>query len=420
MRFAFLSLALALAVALAWLAFSTQSVQPSPLSSTVSAQESPLDRSPIAREDIAAPEPTSASVDERVAESSLAPAPSSHPPIRFNELELLGRLVSVNGAPLPGYTVLVAPTGLKPHVAASVPSGQRCVTDADGHCAFAGLAVPGPWDVYAFPMDLGVDRGTIERRARVGTVTAGNPGQTERVTFSIVTGPTVTLRSPLPDSVKAEDLWFEVLPMSGEIKDTEAKTIHRYAQGAPTEEGHVKALLPAISDPFPQTGFSVHIRSLDGLFALVSTSKADLAGQLGIVIDEPLEKRGRVRIQIAIRDVRPGVEDSPMGDEDWAHAIETVDWRLLLQDPTRSGADLPGDFRTTSRNQRWTSLGSGAFELTDLPLDIPMELGVLGPSLGPSLGPTPGSDAFVPETLGRATPVHGDPEPVEVRIRRVR
>lgn len=416
MRIAFLSLALLLAAALGWLAFATESGLPSPLGSTVNAQELPVGRAGTVREEIEHPAPLQGAAEVRSLEKSQASAEGAPSRIRFNELELLGLLVSEDGSPRPGYTVLLAPTGLKPHKASRIPPPQRCVTDAEGHCAFSGLDVPGPWDVYAFPMDLGVERSTIVRRARIGTVTAGNPGETERVTFTIATGPTVVLRSPLPDAVEAEDLWFEVLPRSGEIKDPSAKTIHRFSQGAPTDEGQVTALLPPIDiDPFQQVGYSVHVRTLDGLFGLVSTSTEKLGREEIIVIDEPLEERGCVKIQVELRDLRQGADASPLEHHEWQQAVEVVGWRLLLDDPSRGGVGLPASLQTRSQNQRWTPLGAGKFELTDLPVGVPLELGALG-----SAESAPGNRAFVPETLLRAVPIHGDPEPVEVRIRRVR
>jgi hypothetical protein len=416
MRIAFLTLALLLAAALGWLALATESGQPSPLSSTVSAQEAPVDRAATSTEEVERPRPLEAAAEQRSPEKSPASAKAAPTTIRFNELELLGLLVSEDGSPRTGYTVLVAPTGFKPQKASRVPPAQRCVTDAEGNCAFTGLDVPGPWDVYAFPMDLGAERSTLLRRARVGTVTAGNPGETQRVTFTIATGPTVILRSPLPDAVEAEDLWFEVLPRSGEIKDPLAKTTHRFSQGAPTDEGQVTALLPPIDiDPFQQVGYSVHVRTLDGLFSLVSTSTEKLAGREVIVIDEPLEERGCVKIQVELRDLRQGADAAPLEPHEWQQAVEVVGWRLLLDDPSRGEVGLPASLQTKSQNQRWAPLGNGKFELTDLPIGVPIELGALG-----SPASSPGNVTFVPETLVRATPVHGDPEPARVRIRRVR
>ena len=443
MRIAFILLVLALAAALGWFFLSTEPSVSMPLNSTVSAHEATPEEADVAPLDLVAPTVEVVSVSDRTQETVAGPAPVAAPGIQWNELELLGQLVSLSGQPLSSYTVLVAPSGLKPAKAGSIPLAQRCITDERGYCDFAGLSEPGPWDVYAFPTDLGVARDSLDRNARVGTATAKNPGDAERVTFSVRTGAVAILRSPLPEGLVASDIWIEAVPSSSvddHIRSIDPKlappepkrSVHRFAQGAYADNGaegpeanqsYVRAILPKARVISSNKGYGLYVRTLDGLFGLVTTREDSLSHATQILIDEPLEPRGRVVIQLDIQDVR----QEPMLDTDWQRAIAAVDWQLLLDDPARSSPDLPRSLRTTSRNHTWVRTGKSTFELTDLPLGVPLEIGDIGsgtPSLGdPTLGlevPPPAPREFLPVNLIQATPVHGDAEPVEVRIRRVR
>lgn len=415
MRLAFLISALALSLGLGWFFLVTE--PPPSLASdvTIAVQESPPPSLSDAPPGVAIPGAAPLDFDAPEAERSVALSAPQRPAIRWNELEILGRLVSTEGSALANYSVLVAPSGLKPAAAGRLPLGQLSVTDAHGNCEFRGLSKPGPWDVYAFPMDLDVEQRTLERSARVGTVTARNPGDAERVTFSVATGPVVVLRAPLPDGVTAEELWFEALPTAAQGART--GQAHRYAQGALSEDGYVTALLPLHRTPPQNRGFGVRVRTFDGLYGLVAIRSDGLAQQLKIVIDEPLERRGRVTVRLVIRDLRSGSGDEVMDDDDWLRAIEAVDWQLLMEDGARTGEGLPDGFRTASEHRAWARTGTDTFELTDLPLGVPVEIGALGKS-------ALGTEAFVPEALLRTTSVHGlvhgDAEALELRVRRIR
>ncbi|QDV07713.1 hypothetical protein Poly30_32430 [Planctomycetes bacterium Poly30] len=358
---------------------------------------------------------------ERQEADTAGARPGAHPSqIAWGEQRILGALISKGTQrPVPDYSILVVPTGQDVRDAGALPLRQRTKTDSEGHFELRELEGPGPWDVYAFAEDLGLDRTHAWRGARIGSVTASNPEEDGRVTLQVVTGPRVILESPLPEGVKPGDVWFELIhepddtsPSRRRLPGEAMTRDRRFSRGRAGENGSTISDLPW--PPGVQFGQSYMVRAVteNGLYSLLDPRSPDAHAMDEWRILQPLEARGRVAIELSITDPRG---EAPT-DADWADALGSVRWRLLAEDPARSGDKLLYGARTVPWNRRWRRTGTRTFELHDLSVLSRVEIGPSPREPGALLE----AGSFVTETLVRTTPVHGSPEPVRVRVRKVR
>lgn len=349
-----------------------------------------------------APEAPGRSQVIETAPQAPAAATSRTAPEMATEWEILGRLVTVrDGAPLHGYTVCVQPSGARPR--GPLPVDHLTETDAAGSFRFDGLDRTGPWDVFAYPLDLPDVPRSLSHLARIGAARAARAGEAQVQTFKIQAGPLVVLRSPRPPDIEVDDVLLEARGRVSRLS-SQIGRLGGYARAFATPEGFCAGRIPNTPNSVQNDGFGVRAVTADGLWSIAERKDGRLLNNTEATIDLALQTRGKIVLRLE------GVD----ADVDLAAARRYIGFRLPLGDPERDELDLPKSMETTERSRALIARSDGLFEIHDLPIG-PIEIVTRAYVSGPR-----SQAAFEVDLAVQAQAVHGEPDPVTVRLRRRR
>jgi len=318
------------------------------------------------------------------------------------EWEILGRLVTVlDGAPLHGYTVCVQPSGAR--LRGPLPVDHLAETDAAGSFRLDGLDRTGPWDVFAYALDLPDAPRSLSHLARIGAARAAPAGEAQVRTFKIQAGPLVVLRSPRPPEIEVDDVLLEARGRVSRLS-SQIGRLGGYARAFATPEGFCAGRIPNTPNSVQDEGFGVRAVTADGLWSIAERKAGRLLNNTEATIDLSLQARGKIVLRLE------GVDP----DVDVIAARRYIGFRLPLGDPERDGLDLPKSMETTERSRALIARDDGLYEIHDLPIG-PVEIVTRAYVSGPR------SQAdFEVDLAVQAQAVHGEPDPVTVRLRRRR
>ncbi len=318
------------------------------------------------------------------------------------EWEIRGRLVTVlDGAPLHGYTICVQPSGARAR--GPLPVDHLTETDAAGSFRFDGLDRMGPWDVFAYPLDLPDAPRSLSRVARIGAARAAGAGEAQTQTFKIQAGPLVVLRSPRPPEIEVADVLLEARGRVSRLS-SQIGRLGGYARAFATPEGFCAGRIPNTPNSVQNDGFGVRAVTTDGLWSIAERKDGRLLNNTEATIDLSLQARGKIVLRLK------GVDP----DVDLTAARRYVGFRLPLGDPERDELDLPKSMQTTEQSRALIARDDGLYEIHDLPVG-PIELVTRAYVSGPR-----SQTAFEVDLAVQAQAVHGEPDPVTVRLRRRR
>ena len=391
---------LALVASIAWMLRATDQPSPQPADSFVERDDARSSGSGPAES--TEPEVPGRSRVIETAPQAPAAATSRTRAEATTEWEILGRLVTVlDGAPLHGYTVCVQPSGARAR--GPLPVDHLTETDAAGSFRFDGLDRTGPWDVFAYALDLPDAPRSLSRVARIGAARAGRAGEAQVQTFKIQAGPLVVLRSPLPPEIEVADVLLEARGRVSRLS-SQIGRLGGYARAFTTPEGFCAGRIPNTPNSVQNEGFGVRAVTADGLWSIAERKDGRLLNNTEATIDVSLQPRGKIVLRLE------GVDP----DVDLTAARRYVGFRLPLGDPERDELDLPKSMQTTEQSRALLARDDGLYEIHDLPIG-PVEIVTRAYVSGPR-----SQAAFEVNLAVQAQAVHGEPDPVTVRLRRRR
>ena len=183
-------------------------------------------------------------------------------------------------------------------------------TDAQGIVFLDHLDGPGPWNIHALPFQPIEGGVKLPYRGCTGTLKALPILGRSREEFGssaglkilqVHMGASVILRSPLPVGIGPEDLLFELRGTASALS-SQMGGLTRFAKGFEGPDGYVRARFRRLSNGVRGEGFSIHVVTANGLFALSVRREGHAHSGTAVEIDEGFEPRGVVRVELGSSD----------------------------------------------------------------------------------------------------------------------
>lgn len=362
---------------------------------------------------------------ERSIGAAVEPRTAAKPASEDLDLEIRGTVVAdSDGRPLGNYSVSATPPGGL-FVGDDERAGRRwAVTDSEGTFLVSGLSEAGPWALQVGPT---WHRGPTtwswlrSKEKPQASVAASTPGNAAVVVLRVKLGARIEWTAPLPKGLTAADLMAEVQPLPVDTCFDTNNSINIRLPAEPLggichgiNPGTVGVQLEALFRPDQIGPPMIRLSSKDGLWALVTTHEEVLGDESGISIPEALEPRGK----IVVRAEFPSSQPEEANTTELAHVARDIPWRIPGDAADR--ALLPRTNSSQARkpffsSRRWIVRPDGLLEFDDLPIG-PIEIGAV--SYRYASGEL-AREGFAPVNLVLTRVVHGEPEPVTIRMRRV-